>query len=154
MGQDPMNLRASEEDRRQVEEVLSTAFREGRITAGELSERLGALHSSQTYKDLANLVTDLPHGLSFVPSGRSMQLRGQPQMARVAGPASPSHRVTEIGLVVLFGLVAMSLLPAILMTAMRMLFFPGLAVLPMLFVFGLAGVISVRASRRFRRWRR
>ncbi len=148
MVQDPMNLRTSEEDRRQVEDALSAAFREGRITAQELSERLDSLHGSQTYRELAELLSDIPHGLTFVPSHGRVVLHGTAEVARTEGAPRPAllTRVAEVGLFVLFGLVALSLLPAFLM--MARMFSMGI------FLIVVVGLFSARAGRRHRHGRR
>jgi hypothetical protein len=53
-------LRASHTDRDRVVEVLRVAAGDGRLTAEELDERLGAALTARTYSELAVLTTDLP----------------------------------------------------------------------------------------------
>ncbi len=53
-------LRASHEDRDRVVEVLRVAAGDGRLTAEELDERVGAALTARTYNELAALVADLP----------------------------------------------------------------------------------------------
>lgn len=55
-------LRASDADRRLVEEVLNTAFVDGRLTKDELDDRLGQVMLSKTFDDLAPLTADLLPG--------------------------------------------------------------------------------------------
>ncbi len=50
----------------EVQDVLGEAYREGRLTEVELSERLDRLHASKTCGDLVPLVEDLPCLLSFL----------------------------------------------------------------------------------------
>jgi hypothetical protein len=54
------SLRASDSEREEVAERLRHATVEGRLTAGELEERLEALYRSRTYGELDALVADLP----------------------------------------------------------------------------------------------
>ncbi len=53
-------LRASHEDRDAVIEMLRVAAGDGRLTAGELDERLEIAFSARTYGELAVLTSDLP----------------------------------------------------------------------------------------------
>lgn len=53
-------LRASDADREQTAEQLRRAATEGRLSADELDERLGAALSARTYGELDALVADLP----------------------------------------------------------------------------------------------
>jgi Domain of unknown function (DUF1707) len=73
------SLRASDADREQVAELLQHATAEGRLTADELDERLGALYQSRTYGELEALVADLP----VHSSRRRPPLRG-PRLASAA----------------------------------------------------------------------
>lgn len=53
-------LRASHDDRDRAVEVLRVAAGDGRITAEELDERVGAALAARTYGELATLISDLP----------------------------------------------------------------------------------------------
>jgi Domain of unknown function (DUF1707) len=53
-------LRASDADREHVAERLRHATAEGRLSAEELEERLGAVFAARTYGELDPLVADLP----------------------------------------------------------------------------------------------
>jgi hypothetical protein len=53
------HLRASDADRDQVAEVMSTAFAEGRLSREEYDERLDALLQAKTFDDLVDLTRDL-----------------------------------------------------------------------------------------------
>ena len=57
---DASRLRASDEDRHRVAEVLRKAAGEGRIDLWELDERLEATYAAKTYADLVPLTADLP----------------------------------------------------------------------------------------------
>ncbi|MFD9006835.1 DUF1707 domain-containing protein [Streptomyces sp. NPDC059582] len=58
----PPGLRASHADRDRVVDVLSAAAGDGRLTAEELDERVGAALSARTLGELAVLTADLPAG--------------------------------------------------------------------------------------------
>lgn len=57
---EPGGLRASHDDRDRTVEVLRVAAGDGRITAEELDDRVGAALTARTYGELAALVSDLP----------------------------------------------------------------------------------------------
>lgn len=52
-------MRASDADRDRIIDVLRAAVADGRLTAGEFEERLGAVLSSRTLGELAGLTADL-----------------------------------------------------------------------------------------------
>jgi hypothetical protein len=54
------DLRASHDDRDRVVELLRVAGGDGRLTAEELDERVGAALTARTYGELTALVSDLP----------------------------------------------------------------------------------------------
>src|SRR5690348_8688356 len=60
-------LRASHDDRDRVVEVLRVAAGDGRITAEELDERVGAALTARTYGELAALISDLPAAPGSLP---------------------------------------------------------------------------------------
>jgi hypothetical protein len=59
-GQDPSQLRISDDDRHRVAEVLREAAGEGRIDFEELDQRLDATYAARTYADLVPITLDLP----------------------------------------------------------------------------------------------
>jgi hypothetical protein len=59
-------MRASDDDRAKVQEVLNGAFAEGRLTQQEWEQRANDLATAKTYADLDRLTADLP-GHSLVP---------------------------------------------------------------------------------------
>ncbi|AEF39919.1 DUF1707 SHOCT-like domain-containing protein [Hoyosella subflava] len=65
MSTDPerKNLRASDADRESVAGLLHQASGEGRISFGELEDRLTKVYAAQTYGELEPLIADLPMGL-------------------------------------------------------------------------------------------
>ena len=60
-------LRASHDDRDRAVEVLRVAAGDGRITADELDERVGAALTARTYGELAALISDLPAAPGSLP---------------------------------------------------------------------------------------
>jgi Domain of unknown function (DUF4190)/Domain of unknown function (DUF1707) len=53
-------MRASDDDRAKVQEVLNGAFAEGRLTQPEWEQRANELATAKTYADLDRLAADLP----------------------------------------------------------------------------------------------
>ncbi|HEY5879442.1 MAG TPA: DUF1707 domain-containing protein [Nakamurella sp.] len=64
---DPGKLRASDDDRNAVAQLLQTAMAEGRLTPVELQERLDTLYKSRTLSELEPLTLDLPGHRDLVP---------------------------------------------------------------------------------------
>lgn len=56
------HMRASDAERERAVDVLKAAFTEGRLTQDEYADRVGQVHGSKTYGDLAVLTHDLPIG--------------------------------------------------------------------------------------------
>ncbi len=77
------DLRASDQDRERVAAQLHAAAAEGRLTLGELDERLGALYSARTYGELVPLTRDLPTTTTTV----------RPAPAPVTGQGGPGVSV-------------------------------------------------------------
>lgn len=65
MGREQM--RAADEDRRNVAEQLRLALEEGRLDLNEYDERVQQAYSAKTYADLDGLLTDLPNAAPVVP---------------------------------------------------------------------------------------
>jgi hypothetical protein len=55
-------MRVSNDDRERVAQVLHNAMAEGRLTVGELEERLDKVYAAKTFRDLEPVVRDLPVG--------------------------------------------------------------------------------------------
>lgn len=53
-------MRAADEDRERVAEILRDAHTEGRLSQDELLERMEATYASRTFADLDGLIGDLP----------------------------------------------------------------------------------------------
>ena len=64
---EPGALRASHDDRDRAVEVLRVAAGDGRISADELDERVGAALTARTYGELAALTADLPAAPGSLP---------------------------------------------------------------------------------------
>lgn len=65
----PQQLRASDQDRERIAEVLRTAAADGRLDLDEMDERLSAVYAARTYADLEPLVRDLPsHATAPAPA--------------------------------------------------------------------------------------
>ena len=64
---DPARLRASDADREAVAKVLQTAMAEGRLSVGELQERLDTVYASKTLSELEPITWDLPGHADLVP---------------------------------------------------------------------------------------
>jgi len=101
MGIDRYQMRSSEEDRLEVQDVLGDAFRQGRLSEEELSERLERLHASRTYGDLAALVEDLPCQVSFLAPESVSVIPTNEHLVRNRS----SHRTGWIVFAVVMGLV-------------------------------------------------
>ncbi|MEU9336227.1 DUF1707 domain-containing protein [Streptomyces sp. NPDC048290] len=76
-------VRASHADRDAVVELLTEAAGDGRLTAEELDERVGAALSARTQGELAGLTADLP---PTVPAGRGEEV------ARIEQEGSSTRR--------------------------------------------------------------
>jgi hypothetical protein len=58
--QDPDHMRASDQDRERVAEILRDAAGEGRLDMDELDDRLEAVYAAKTYAELEPITHDLP----------------------------------------------------------------------------------------------
>lgn len=54
------SIRASDDDRERVVDVLREQTAQGRLTMGEFEERMGAAYTATTWEDLRPLTRDLP----------------------------------------------------------------------------------------------
>jgi len=82
--QDDRSLRASDDDRERVAEVLRQAAGDGRLTLAELQDRLEALYAAKTYGELEPVVSDLPSARLPRPS------------ASAPSPALPAGEVAAV----------------------------------------------------------
>jgi hypothetical protein len=86
------HLRTSQADRERAIDVLKAAFAEGRLDQEEYVERMGQVHASRTYAELAALTADLPVGpLGTLPIAAGTALVPAPS----AAPSSPASRTAR-----------------------------------------------------------
>jgi len=87
------DLRASHEDRDRIVEILRVAGGDGRLTADELDDRVGAALTARTYGELEALVLDLPAMPGAAMPGTAMPGTG----ALVPGvPPAPAKELIRI----------------------------------------------------------
>jgi hypothetical protein len=92
---DPGKLRASDDDRAAVAQVLQTAMAEGRLTPTELQDRLDTLYRSKTLSELEPLTWDLPGHRDLVPRDQAAPSVVNDTVHPVA--ALPGSAVARIG---------------------------------------------------------
>lgn len=81
------HIRVSDTDRDRVTARLRDDFAEGRLTPGELDERISAALSARTFGDLRRVMADLPGPVPVSPAGAQRPRRaGPPWTARRRGP--------------------------------------------------------------------
>ena len=133
------HIRASDVDREHATARLREHFAAGRLTPGELDERITAALNARTYGELRQLMADLPEPAPAAPRATQRPYPAAPPwMARRRGPR---------------------FLPVMLLALLAALLFPGghwlfFGVFPVLLVFGLlaclSGVFAVSRSRHHR----
>ena len=128
-------IRASDVDREHATARLREHFAAGRLTSGELDERISAALTAKTYGELRQLMADLPAPAAPRAAQRPYPA-APPWMARRRGPR-------------LLPVMLLALLAALLLPGGPWLFF---AVFPVLLVSGLlaglSGIIAVTRPRR------
>jgi Domain of unknown function (DUF1707) len=82
-------IRASDQERESVVEVLRDAFTDGRLTFDEFEERTAAAYGAKTWTELGALTADLPAG-PLLGAGLHQRPQADPQ---AAPPAVPPPRV-------------------------------------------------------------
>jgi hypothetical protein len=105
-------LRASDNDRERVVDILKTAFVQGRLTSEELGERAGQAFMARTYADLAAITADIPDVPALLPplpapartvSSRSKKVAAWVALGLVLAPAITGAFLTFYGgFVILF----------------------------------------------------
>jgi Domain of unknown function (DUF1707) len=80
--------RASDADRDIAADILCAAVGDGRLTLGELDDRLGAALSARTTTELAALIADLPGRPSVRPTGPTCARAGKTRARSGASTAS------------------------------------------------------------------
>ncbi|MFC5718896.1 DUF1707 domain-containing protein [Streptomyces gamaensis] len=89
-------LRASDVDRDRVADILREALGEGRITAEEHAERVGAVYAAKTVGELEPLVRDLPAPVAGAAAARPAEAPARPAPAS-AGAADTDNVVAVFG---------------------------------------------------------
>jgi Domain of unknown function (DUF1707) len=74
---DRQRMRASDQDRQQVVDLLRVALENGRLTMDEYLDRMGLAYQAMTYGDLARLYADLPAAGRVLPGRRAPQPIGR-----------------------------------------------------------------------------
>lgn len=83
-------IRASDQERQSVVDVLRDAFTDGRLTLDEFEERMAAAYAAKTWTDLRQLTGDLPVEPLL---GADLGLRPQGGLPQAVAPAAlPSQR--------------------------------------------------------------
>jgi hypothetical protein len=83
-------IRASDQERQSVVDVLRDAFTDGRLTLDEFEERMAAAYAAKTWTDLRQLTGDLPVEPLL---GADLGLRPQATLPQSVTPAAlPSQR--------------------------------------------------------------
>lgn len=99
------SIRVSDDDRDRVSAQLRDHFAAGRITPGELDERLSAALSARTFGDLRRIMADLPGPVPALSNAVRPPLRATPARAvRRRHPPFPP--------LILLALLAALLIPA------------------------------------------
>jgi hypothetical protein len=83
-------IRASDQERESVVDVLRDAFTDGRLTFDEFEERTAAAYAAKTWTDLQVLTSDLPVQPLL---GAGLNQRPQAALSPPAPPAIPPRRV-------------------------------------------------------------
>ena len=91
--QDPDHMRASDQDRERVAEILRDAAGEGRLDMGELDERLEAVYSAKTYAELEPITHDLPRAAVAGTTTTTTAPTAPADAARFGGLPSSSSAV-------------------------------------------------------------
>ena len=82
-------IRASDQERESVVDVLRDAFMDGRLTLDEFEERMSAAYAAKTWTDLRQLTGDLPVEPLL---GADLNLRPQAGQPQAVTPAAGPHR--------------------------------------------------------------
>jgi Domain of unknown function (DUF1707) len=96
-GSDRPSLRASDQDRERVAEVLRNAAAEGRLTFDELDERLSLVWAAKTYSDLEPVTEDLPHAGPVPPPAAEVTPAVSGAVSRFGGEPTSSAAIAIMG---------------------------------------------------------
>jgi uncharacterized protein DUF1707 len=84
-------MRASDADREQVVEILTTAFVQGRLSLDELGPRAGQALASRTYAQLAATIADIPAPPLTAPPAPGRARPPAPARVAARAPAPPGR---------------------------------------------------------------
>ena len=82
-------IRASDQDRDSVVDVLRDAYTDGRLTLDEFEERMSSAYSAKTWTELRELTADLP---VEPPLGADLNYQPQAAPPRAVPPAHGPHQ--------------------------------------------------------------
>jgi hypothetical protein len=99
------SMRASDQDREQVVEILRGQYTEGRLTLEEFDERISAAYAGKTWGDLLNLTRDLP----VQPRFNSLALLQDADPQPVPRPNATPWPLIRLAPFLLFWLVLVSM---------------------------------------------
>jgi hypothetical protein len=107
----PRELRASDDDRERIAQVLQAAHADGRLTMEEFEERLGTVYSARTLGELAAVTTDL-----LPAEQQPLKLDGRPVSAFFRKEERDGRWVVpaELDVTAMFGVTKLDLRDAIL----------------------------------------
>lgn len=88
-----LQLRASDADRERVAKILHDAMGEGRLTVGELDERLQGVYAAKTLGDLVPFTADLP---ITAASAMPIPTAQQPMTNRIGGTPSGNTSIAML----------------------------------------------------------
>jgi len=92
----PGAMRASDDDRRRVQDKLNDAFAEGRLNQQEWDQRVGQLAAAATYADLDRLTGDLPVSYPGPQYGVAQFRQTQPVPAPVGQQATNGMAIASL----------------------------------------------------------
>ena len=133
------SIRASDADRDRVTAQLRDHFAAGRITPGELDERLSVALNAKTFGDLRRIMADLPGPVPAPLATPPLPLRATPAWAVRRRPPFPP--------LLLLALLAVALIPG---TGWLLAAFVNLIVLFWLMTFVVGALAFGRSQRRRR----
>lgn len=100
------HMRSAQADRERAIDVLKAAFAEGRLDKDEYAGRVGQVHTSRTYAELAELTADVPAGPlgTLVPASGLIPVPARPG-------AKPAPRTSALAVISLILGVAAVVVP-------------------------------------------
>jgi len=90
-------IRASDQERESVADVLRDAYAEGRLTLDEFEERTSAAYAARTWADLRELTADLPAEPLVGTDLNHRSQAGQPQPVPLAREPYRARRERPFG---------------------------------------------------------